>query len=205
MTGAELFEALSFVDGKYIQEAETANLGRNTPWMKVLSVAACLCILLTGAYALSRMQSKGTMESMAEPEAAAPEAMYEEAAPTEAPAATEAAAEEEIIPPYAVEEKIPAGELQHIPYVRLRITNMDGDSFDAIVEECDADTDLFEAGQQVTVILDSTKVPDADAEVQNDLRALHTDAQIEITDGAYDAGLNVLYAAEVSLLCRDGQ
>ena len=46
MTGQELFAALSFVDGKYVQEAETAKLGRNTPWLKVLSVAACLCILL---------------------------------------------------------------------------------------------------------------------------------------------------------------
>ena len=40
MTGAELFDALSFVDEKYVQEAENANLRRSTPLMKVLSVAA---------------------------------------------------------------------------------------------------------------------------------------------------------------------
>ena len=88
MTGTELFEALSFVDEKYIQEAENIYLRRNTPWMKVLSVAACLCILITGMYAYKLLQPKGAMESMKEFEAAAParpESAVEEAAPMEAP------------------------------------------------------------------------------------------------------------------------
>ena len=199
MTGKDLFDALRFVDERYIAEAESATLGRNTPWMKWVSLAACLCILITGVYAYNRMQFKGASESMAAPEAAAPEAMPE-AAPEAAP---EAEAEAGAIPPYPAEEELPAGELQHISYARLRVTNIDEGSFEAIVEETDADTNLFEEGMQVTVMVDSTKVPGADAEVQNDLTILHTDAQIQIEDGAYDAGIGTLYVSEVIFLCRD--
>ena len=52
MTGQDLLYGFSFVDERFIAEAETAVLGRKVPWMKVLSVAACLCILIVGAFAL---------------------------------------------------------------------------------------------------------------------------------------------------------
>ena len=55
MTGLELLEGLSFVDERFIQEAENARLGRSIPWMKWLSVAACLCILVVGAFAFGQM------------------------------------------------------------------------------------------------------------------------------------------------------
>ena len=80
MTGTELFEALSFVDERYIQEAETIRLKGSIPWMKILSVAACLCILITGVLALENMGMKS-----AAPEAAAPPAAVPEAAPEAAP------------------------------------------------------------------------------------------------------------------------
>ena len=69
MTGQELFYALSFVDERYIAEADTARLKAGIPWKKVLSVAACLCILIAGAYSLNRM---GLTHKTAAPEAAAP-------------------------------------------------------------------------------------------------------------------------------------
>ena len=56
MTGQELFQALSYVDERYIAEAQTRSLGVHIPWMKIISVAACLWfyeyfvfILLLGA------------------------------------------------------------------------------------------------------------------------------------------------------------
>ena len=217
MTGQELFHALSFVDERYIAEAETAKLGRNIPWMKWASMAACVCILVTGVFAYSQMQQKTAAPEAAAPPAAMPEAAPEEApaldrqweeampeaAPEAAPPMPEAEAEAEPIPPYPVEEITPAGELHHISYARLRVTNINEDgSFEAIVEETDADTNLFEKEMQATVVVDPTKVPGADGEIRSDLRILHTDAQIEITDGAYDAGLNVLYVSEVVFLCR---
>ena len=218
MTGQELFYALSFVDERYIEEAETVRIGAGVPWKKLLSVAACLCILIAGAFAIRNFGYMGVKEEAAAPEAAAPAAPAPEvaldsitdAAPEAAPEPEAAPREEEAgvepISPDPGEGKIPAGELHHISYARLRVTNLNDDgSFEAIVEETDADayTDLFEAGMQATVIVDSTKVPGAKAEVQNDLRILHTDAQIEIRDGAYDAGLGELYVAEVTFLCRD--
>ena len=75
MTGQELFHALSFVDERYIAEAESAKLGARIPWVKVLSVAACLCILIVGAFALDNIGHKGATE--AAPEAAAPQAAPE--------------------------------------------------------------------------------------------------------------------------------
>ena len=95
MTGAELFDALSFVDEKYVQEAENTNLRHNTPWMKVLSVAACLCVLITGVYAYSRMQQKTAAPEAAAPAVAIPESAVEEAAPVEEAPVEEAAPAEE--------------------------------------------------------------------------------------------------------------
>lgn len=195
MTGAELFEALSFVDEKYIQEAENANLHRATPWMKVLSVAACLCILITGVYAYSRTQSKGVMESMAEPEAA-----YEEAAPAEVPAATaEAPRQESTIEEMPAEEAAgaAAGELQHIPYAQLRIVKvLEEGSFEVIVE---ADESM-EMDTPVKVVVDPSKVPCADAEIQNDLSWIKENTSVVVENGAYDAQTNTLYVAEMFLL-----
>ena len=217
MTGQELLEVLSFVDERYIMEAETTQIRKNTVWTKWVSMAACICILITGVYAYSQMQQKNAAVLEAAAPAvphAAPEAVleaapeeadraWEEAEPEAAPPMPETEAEAEPIPPYPAEDIIPAGELHHISYARLRVTYIREDgSFDAIVEETDADTNLFENGQQATVIVDPTKVPGADAEVQNDLQFMHKDAQIEIEEGAYDAGMNILYVAQVQFLCR---
>ena len=198
MTGQELFHALSFVDERYIAEAESASF-RKIPWMKVLSAAACLCIVLTGLYAYRLLQPKGSMA----PECAAPAAPAEspeEAAPMEDAEGTPLMPEQSFTEAASAEERPATDELQHIPYARLRVvTVLEDGSFEAIVE---ADEPM-EMDTQVRAVVDPSKVPGADGEVHNDLRALHTDAQLEITDGAYDAGSNTLYVAEVTFLCRD--
>lgn len=198
MTGAELFEALSFVDEKYIQEAETARLGRNTPWMKVLSVAACLCILITGVYAFSRMQTKGAMESISE--AAAPEAAMEAV-----PAATEAAPTEEFRAEGSAAEKedysAAAGELEQIPFVRLRITEvLEDGSFAATVEAVGEDPTSMETGMELTVVIDPAKMSGGTAEIQNDLSQITENISVVVENGAYDAGANTLYAAQLFLV-----
>ena len=55
MTGQELFHALSFVDERYVAEAETNYLGIRIPWVKIISVAACLCILLSSYFVVEKM------------------------------------------------------------------------------------------------------------------------------------------------------
>lgn len=184
MTGLELLEGLSFVDARYIAEADTAKLGRNVPWMKVLSVAACLCILIVGAFALENFGHKGTME-----EAAAPAA----------PAATQAAAplapaEGEI--PESAEEPSLTDELQEVSYAKLQVTRLGEDGwFEAVVEE--ADTDLLAAGDQICLVVDPGMVPGAGSEITNELSWIAEGAVLMIQNGAYDAGNGVLYVAEV--------
>lgn len=200
MTGTELFEALSFVDAKYVQEAENANLRRRTPWMKVLSVAACLCILITGVYAYSQMQSKGATESIKEA-AAAPEAAVEEAAPAEAPAATGAAPKQESGTEEPAAEKedfsAAAGELEQIPYVQLRILGQTDSGFTAVAEAVSEDPTSLEVGMELTIIFDASMVPGNTREVNINTDRLTENTLVVVEDAAYDAGTNTLYVVEV--------
>ena len=200
MTGTELFEALSFVDAKYVQEAENANLRRRTPWMKVLSVAACLCILITGVYAYSQMQSKGATESIKEA-AAAPEAAVEEAAPAEAPAATGAAPKQESGTEEPATEKegfsAAAGELEQIPYVRLRILGQTDSGFTAVAEAVSEDPTSLEVGMELTIVFDASMVPGNTREVNINTDRLTENTPVVVEDAAYDAGTNTLYVVEV--------
>ena len=211
MTGQELFAALSYVDEKYIQEAETAIIGRNTPWMKVLSVAACLCILITGVYAYGRMQEKTSMdmapEAVApgnrEPEAAKPEKMplwdgvvtdSQCEAPDEAP---DEASEEDGTDNMGTEGKIP-GQCHEIPYALLRVTNIETDgSIAAIVEGVSAEETFFETEMQVSVVIDPDKVPDREQIDHSYAEIVTPDMMIEIRYGIYDYGLNILYVEGV--------
>lgn len=200
MTGTELFEALSFVDAKYVQEAENANLRRRTPWMKVLSVAACLCILITGVYAYSQMQSKGATESIKEA-AAAPEAAVEEAAPAEAPAATGAAPKQESGTEEPAAEKedfsAAAGELEQIPYVQLRILGQTDSGFTAVAEAVSEDPTSLEVGMELTIVFDASMVPGNTREVNINTDRLTENTLVVVEDAAYDAGTNTLYVVEV--------
>lgn len=191
MTGQDLLYGLSFVDGRFIAEADTAVLGRKVPWMKVLSAAACLCILIVGAFALEQLGHRGAKEEAA-PAAAAPEAAteaaMEEAAPT-MPA--------DIITESAEGSGSAPGELQHIPYAALRIVKvLDDGSFEAVVEAVTREPTPLEIGMQVKLVFDSTKIPGETREIQIDLSKLLVDVEVNIENGAYDEGLNTLYAAE---------
>ena len=48
MNGKDLLEAMTYVDEKYVDEAEKQSLKRSVP-LGWLSAAACLCILIGGA------------------------------------------------------------------------------------------------------------------------------------------------------------
>ena len=50
MSGRELLEGMSYVDERFVDEAETQTIKKRVinPWMRLLPVAACLCILLVG-------------------------------------------------------------------------------------------------------------------------------------------------------------
>ena len=46
MTGKDLFESLSWIDERFIEEAAFCTPHRKFPWLRVASLAACLCLLL---------------------------------------------------------------------------------------------------------------------------------------------------------------
>lgn len=184
MTGLELLEALSFADERFIAEADVANFKRNVPWMKILSVAACLCILIVGAFALENIGHKSAKE-----EAAAP-------AETMAQAPAEAAptmAMDEAISESAAEESKVTDELHHIPYATLRIVSVEDDYWIAVVEEVPAEPVELAFGMQVKVIIDADEVPREDGEMCGGILLPEEGLLAKIEDGAYDAGANILY------------
>ena len=202
MTGQELFHALSFVDERYIAEAETASF-RKIPWMRVFSVAACLCILLTGLYAYRLLQPKGASEAEcaapAAPMEAAPEMAdqtTEDGTPTEA--GTPLMPEEAFTEAASAEESPATDELQHVEFARLRVVEIvEGVGFEAVVladEPMEVDT-------QVTVIVDPSKVPGADKDAYGGgALAVEAGDILETTDAAYDPELNVLYVSHVLIV-----
>ena len=196
MTGQELFHALSFVDERYIAEAESAKLGGKIPWVKVLSVAACLCILIVGAFALENIGHKGVTEEAA----AAPEA----AAPMAAPEAAPLAPEEEIFVESAAEEASAPGELQHVPFAQLRILNvLEDGSFTVFVERVADEPGPIEAGEEMILVIDPEMIPAADRTNLPYDGNLTADMLVEIQNGVYDAGINTLYAEGVTAAARE--
>lgn len=188
MTGLELLEGLSFVDERFIDEAENARFQKGTSWMKWLSVAACLCILIVGAFAFGQMLpqiSKDAFEAV--PEAAAPEAapeMNDE---------TEAAGSEECAPESA---EITAGELQSVASAVLRVTKLREEGFEAVVEE---NTNLLEAGMPVLVIIDPDRVYGAgQTDAANRDLNIGPDALLLAENATYDPETNTLYVTEIS-------
>ena len=176
MTGLELLEGLSFVDERFIQEAENARLGRSIPWMKWLSVAACLCILIVGAFAFGQMLPQRAKDAFEAAPEAAPE-MNDKA---------EAAVSEECAPEAA---EIPVGG-QPVASAVLRVTELREGGFTAVVEK---DTDLLEAGMQVLVILKDAVYGAG----QSDLN-IGPDALLLAENAAYDPETNTLYVTEIS-------
>lgn len=54
MSAKELLEGMCYVDERFVDEAEhqTVQMNASHPWMRLLPVAACLCILIVGAVSL---------------------------------------------------------------------------------------------------------------------------------------------------------
>lgn len=55
MTGKDLFESLSFIDERFIHEAETASFVRD-PRLRIASIAACLCLVLFSLWCIHPSQ-----------------------------------------------------------------------------------------------------------------------------------------------------
>ena len=136
MNGKDLFEAMSHVDERYVDEAESKMIPKNIPWIKLASMAACLCLIL---FALHNLKPNfNRTESMGIPEQSVEDAQ-------------ESAS--------GVPEDTPTGE---VPSVILYVEEMTAVGFTGTVAEL-VDTDIFEVGMELNVVLaDSTRYEAAD-------------------------------------------
>ena len=195
MTGQELFYALSFVDEKYVAEAETARISK-TPWLKYLSVAACLCIILLGVYGMKNLVRFDKLATA--PESAAPPEVMDSIADVpaaDAPAAEPPAMEESVVEVEPAEPVTIPGELHHVGFAHLRILEiLEEGSYRVYVERVPDEPCPIEAGEEMTLVVDPEMIPGQTEEIHNDLSQITEDMLVMIEDGAYDAGINTLYA-----------
>lgn len=63
MTGKDIVEALSFVDEKYIEEAENGKYRKGNPTRYLLPLAACLCLIVTALRFLPRQPETAVDEN----------------------------------------------------------------------------------------------------------------------------------------------
>lgn len=56
MNGDDMLSALNHIDEKYIAEAEAAKISGGGIWLRVGSVAACLCLIFAGVYGLRQRE-----------------------------------------------------------------------------------------------------------------------------------------------------
>lgn len=142
MTGKELFEGMSYVDERFVDEAENKSIPKRTGshWLKVTSMAACLCLIVFSLYNLNQYINRGATEGTIG------ENVADEALPGEgiAPEMQQESQESVVAP-----ENSPAGE---VPSVILRIDQVTQTGFIGTVAKL-VDTDIFEIGMELNVVI----------------------------------------------------
>lgn len=135
MSARELLEGMSYVDERFVDEAEneTIRQGSAKPWLKLLPVAACLCIMLIGVISIWDLLPFNSNSSA---ETAGDQAMGQESAVSGADGSAET----------------PDQEAEETPSVILRIDSLGSDGFTGTVEAL-VDTDIFEIGATLHVVV----------------------------------------------------
>ncbi len=127
MNGKDLFEGMSYVDERYIEEAESKAFPR-THWARTAALAACLCLILFSLYSLrDPIASEGS------------------------------AAQDEVTQPAGVESYgalgVPGNSpSEEIPSVILFVQEQTDAGWVGIVSEL-VDTDIFEIVMELNVVL----------------------------------------------------
>ena len=142
MSGKDLFEAMSYVEERFVDEAENKTLPKRvvSPWIKVASMAACLCLIIFSLYILrGKTEGVGQVES-AMPEAAVEDNMEQEFGVSVAGTATD-------------------GGAPRVPNMMIRIQEVTETGFVGIVQN-DGGFTMFEDGTKVIVTIDLETDPD---------------------------------------------
>ena len=140
MSGKDLFEAMSYVEERFVDEAEYKTLPKRvvSSWIKVASMAACLCLIIFSLYNLHSLLRGETEEIHRESGDGWPEGVVEDKLNQESQEAS---------------IQIPAeGAVEEVPSVILRVDEMTEPGFIGTVAEL-VDTDIFEVGMKLKVVI----------------------------------------------------
>lgn len=172
MTGKELLIGMSFVEERFVAEADSQSVAKvkNRAWIKWASLAACVCVLLLGLRGLERSE---------EPMAAEPAAG--------APAATIADAKDVCGTPMAPTEEPGAPAAGAAPTV-VRIDEWTGTDFTGTVISGDA----FDAGAKVTVVLEPS-------EEMRGWEAYPAGSIVEVRTVSFDEESGTIFASAIAL------
>ena len=130
MNGKDLFEGMSYVDERFIDEAETRSYPR-THWLKAAALAACLCLILFGLYVPGNpIAIEGGIAQDEETVPAGVESMGSQGVPEESP-------------------------VEEVPSVILYVQEQTEIGWIGIVSEL-VDTDIFEIGMELNVVMTET-------------------------------------------------
>ena len=137
MNGKELFEGMSLIDDRFVEEAEHQMPQKQTvyPIVRLLPMAACLLLILTAAL--------GHYGINARPEIIPPETVVG-SIPTELMSPSEP----QQGPKPSEESKY---DVTEVPSVILRVEQMTEQGFIGTVEEL-VDTDIFQIGTKLNVV-----------------------------------------------------
>ena len=141
MSGKELFEGMSYVDERFVDEAEHKTIAKRVaaPWIKIASMAACLCLVLFSMYKLIPYWDWSVTEQAA---GEAAEARPEGAAESEMGMEEQEAA--------SVADEAPA---TRAPEMMVRIQELTDTGFIGTVQN-NGGFVVFEDGTQITVTVD---------------------------------------------------
>ena len=148
MSGKDLFEGMSYVDERFVDEAENKTLPKRIvyPWIKVASMAACLCLII---FSLLQLRPSPAPEAPGSVEDAMPDGILEDE--------KESISQE---PAIAAPEDAPA---TRAPETMIRILKLTETGFVGTVHD-NGGFNVFEHGTEITVTVDLETDPNFNPE-----------------------------------------
>lgn len=140
MNGKDLFQGMSFLEERLVEEAEKESVPKRTvsPWLKVGTLAACMCLVVLSLYNLKQLINPNLTEGL--------------------PAET---VEGMALPEGTVKPETQEG-MGEVPSVILLVAEMTDSGFTGTVAEL-VDTDILKIGTKLNVIaVDGTRYESAD-------------------------------------------
>ena len=184
MTGKDLFEGMSWVDERFIDEAEHAAFSKPSvmPWIKIASMAACLCLILFGIHRLLPPP-----ENPRSPEDTAPNGSLED--PQESQHSNMLAPEDR-----------PTGE---IPNVILYVEEMTAEGFIGTVTDYGV-TDQLGLGTRLNVVIGEGTRSDSDNTTVHDSKTDFTGRYVVFQFYVYDPDTGTIVIDSYDIIDEEG-